>query len=157
MDARGYSHRDLASKLNIDHASITRAMALLTLPTPIQEAVNAGEIRPQTAYELSRVDDPGEQAQLAEEARAGRLTRNEIRERVASKPKGRGGETPSKARAASKAASRFDRPIMTASGYRVTLERRKKGVDLLAIVEALEEVLAIARGELAPAEDDEAA
>ena len=53
-------------------------------------AVEQGRIAPGTAYELSKVDDPSEQAALAREAAAGRLRRDEIQDRTRTPRKGRG-------------------------------------------------------------------
>jgi ParB family chromosome partitioning protein len=79
---RGLSQRQLASRLHVGQATIARALALLHLPEPIQASVDAGEIGPSEAYQLTRVDDPAEQAELADQARAGRLKRDEIQERT---------------------------------------------------------------------------
>ena len=53
--------------------------------------MDASEIGPTEAYQLSRVDDPQEQVRMAREARAGRLKRDEIEGRVRATRKGRGG------------------------------------------------------------------
>ena len=90
LTARGLTQRQLAERLQIGHASIARALALLELPEPIQEDVEAGKIAPNTAYELSKVDDPGEQATLAREAAGGRLRRDELKELTGAPKKGRG-------------------------------------------------------------------
>ncbi len=138
MKAKGYSQRQLADRLNVDHSTIARALAMLTLPAPIQEAVDAGAIRPQAAYELSRVEDPAEQADLAERAKAGNLKREELRARVArtSKPKGRGGKP-------AKVTERF---IRTATGPRVTVEW-SRGLGPETIAAALRDALAVVEGE----------
>jgi len=146
MEAKGYSQRQLAERLSVDHTTITRALAMLSLPGPIQEAVDAGEIRPQTAYELSRVDDPSEQAELAERARAGDLKREELRQRVTKSPKG--GKAGAGGRNAKAAKLPSARTFRTASGIRITAERGR-GVDPLALVEALREALGQAEAEVA--------
>jgi len=140
MEAKGYSQRELADRLNVDHSTITRALAMLNLPAPIQAAVDAGEIRPQAAYELSRVADPTEQADLAERARAGDLGRDELRARVArpAKPKGRG---------ASKPKLPTTRTFRPPGGLKVTVEGRK-GFDILSLAEALRGALAIVEAEV---------
>ena len=71
LSARGLTHRQLADRLQIGHASIARALALLELPGPIQAEVEAGTIAPNTAYELSRVSDPEEQAEPRPPGRRG--------------------------------------------------------------------------------------
>lgn len=135
MDSRGYTHRALADRLNIEQATVTRALALLNLPETIQTSVDAGEIRPQTAYELSKVDDPTEQAELAEEAKAGRLKRDDIRGRVASKPKAAG-----KGRASTGKPKTKPHPtehiVRIESGHKITVTHRK-GFDLFALLETL--------------------
>lgn len=127
--ARGLSHRQLAERLQIGHASIARALALLDLPGPIQAEVEAGSIAPNTAYELSKVTDPGEQAELAREAAEGRLRRDEIKERT---------RTPRKATANRGATSRA---FATLAGPRVTVEH-KGGLESPAVLAAVREVLA---------------
>jgi ParB family chromosome partitioning protein len=146
LAARGLSHRQLAERLQIGHASIARALALLDLPAPIQEAVERGAIPPNTGYELSKVDDPGEQATLAREAAEGRLRRDDLKERtrtprVAGKAKGREGK-PRKV---------TERTFRTAAGPRVTFAWAK-GLDPAAILAAVEAVAAQVRAELAEAE-----
>src|SRR3954469_14709023 len=79
MKSRGLSTRQLADRLQISAGSVTKALALLGLPVPVQEDVDAGRIAPATAYELSKVGDPEEQAELAKEAARGRLRRDELK------------------------------------------------------------------------------
>jgi ParB family transcriptional regulator, chromosome partitioning protein len=130
LTARGLTHRQLADRLQIGHASITRALALLDLPGPIQEEVEAGSIAPNTAYELSKVSDPDEQAQLARQAVAGQLRRDEVKDRTRTPKKGRG--------AKSKPRKVTERVIKTAAGPRVTVEF-KRGLDVASILTALNE------------------
>ena len=124
--------------------------------------VDAGEIKATAAYEIAKLQFADDQREVAQAVVAGDLDHKATVAAVARHRSASGGEkgksrgVTNKPKMPRKAASRFDRPIVTASGYKVTLERRKKGVDLLAIVEALEEVLAIARGELATAGEDAA-
>jgi len=132
LAARGYSQRDLAERLNIGHSSIARALALLGLPDEVQAEVEAGAIAPNTAYELSKVTDPGEQAELAREAVGGRLRRDEIQSRT---------RTPRKV-----AARPDSRSWPTADGLRVIVEGRG-GLDGPAIAAALREVLDLVEGE----------
>jgi ParB family chromosome partitioning protein len=117
-DGRGLSVRALAERLHIGHASIVRALALLELPGDVQEAVERGEIAPNTAYELSKVGDPAEPAALAKEAARGGLKRDEIKSRVLRSP-----------------------------AAQVTVELRK-GEGLAAIREALADALARVDAEL---------
>jgi ParB family chromosome partitioning protein len=91
MERNGWSARQVARELAIDHSGVARALALLTLPEDVQGDVEAGRIAPRTAYELSKVEDPAEQAALAQEAAAGRLKRDELAERTRRPRGGRGG------------------------------------------------------------------
>jgi ParB family transcriptional regulator, chromosome partitioning protein len=91
MELNGWSARQVARELSIDHTGVARALALLTLPGDVQEAVEAGQIAPRTAYELTKIDDPSEQAEAAREAAAGRLRRDDLAERTRKPREGRGG------------------------------------------------------------------
>jgi ParB family transcriptional regulator, chromosome partitioning protein len=148
MEAKSLSQRELAELLGYDHTTITRSLGLLNLPEPIQAAVDAGQIRPQTGYELSRIEDPVEQASLAEEARAGRLKRDDLREKVrTSKPgKGRGAKTKPLP---------TERSLKTPGGAKVTVAIRR-GVSTAAWAEALRAALENVEARLA-AESSEAA
>jgi ParB family transcriptional regulator, chromosome partitioning protein len=152
MDARGLSHRELAERLNVDHGTVTRALGLLNLPERIQASVDAGEIRAQTAYELSRVEDPEEQATLAEEAKAGRLRRDDLRDRVkASKP-------PRKGRGVAKGKAKLKTSVVfrTSAGVKITAERTK-GLDPAVLLAAAEEWAAKLRAELEAKRSQDAA
>jgi ParB family chromosome partitioning protein len=119
MDRNGWTVRQIAQELAIDHSNVVRALALLKLPESVQASVEAGSIAPRTAYELTKIEDPGEQAALAKEAAAGRLKRDDVTERARKPQKGRG---------VSKGHKVTSRVIRTTPGVRVTLERAK-GLD----------------------------
>ena len=89
MERNGWSARQVARELAIDHTGVARALALLNLPDDVQGAVEAGQIAPRTAYELTKIDDPAEQAEAAREAAAGRLKRDELAERTRKPREGR--------------------------------------------------------------------
>ena len=140
MEAKSLSQRELAELLGYDHTTITRSLGLLNLPEPIQAAVDAGEIRPQTGYELSRIEDPAEQAVLAEEARAGRLKRDDLRKTVKeSKTKS---TQPSKGRGANVKTKPLptERAFKAPGGTKVVVTNRK-GVSIEAWAEALRAAL----------------
>jgi ParB family chromosome partitioning protein len=88
----GISQRQLAERLQVSPPTITRALALLDLPDSIQSSVDAGAIAPQTAYEISRIDDHDTRVEMAAQAAQGQLKRDVLRERVTRSPRqGRGG------------------------------------------------------------------
>jgi ParB family transcriptional regulator, chromosome partitioning protein len=87
----GISQRQLAERLQVSPPTITRALALLDLPDSIQTSVDAGEIAPHTAYEISKIDDAAVQAEAAAQAARGELRRDDMREMVTRAPRpGRG-------------------------------------------------------------------
>jgi ParB family chromosome partitioning protein len=133
LAARGLSHRELAERLQIGHASITRALALLDLPTLIQEAVEQEQLPASVAYEIGKVPDRAGQAELARRAVAEGLNRDQVVAAVRTargKPKGKG-------RGGRKVTART---FKAAGGSKVTVENRR-GLDAPTIAAALREVL----------------
>ena len=82
MDENGWTTRQLAEELSVAQPTISHAVALLKLPEPLQEQVEQGVLAPAAGYELSKLDNPQEQAALAEQAVAGGLRRDDLREEV---------------------------------------------------------------------------
>ena len=87
LDSFRVSQRQLAERLHVSPQKITRALALLDLPTDVQESVEQGAIAPQMAYEISRIEDTAEQRELIEKARRGELKREAVRERATKAPR----------------------------------------------------------------------
>jgi ParB family chromosome partitioning protein len=124
---RGLSQRELAERLQVGQATISRTLALLELPEAIRQSVDAGEIGPDAGYLLSKVADPAEQAELAKGAARGGLKRDEIKAKTSKPRKGRGGR---------KVTSRVFRSAVA----RVTVELRRgegQGALRAALVDAL--------------------
>jgi len=90
----GISQRQLAERLQVSPPTITRALALLELPDSIQTSVEAGEIAPHTAYEISKIDDAATQVEVAVQAAQGRLRRDDMREMVTRAPRQSRGSSP---------------------------------------------------------------
>jgi ParB family chromosome partitioning protein len=141
MDRNGWSAARLAEALHLTGATVSRALALLELPYTVQEAVNAGTLAPSVAYEVSKLDDPDAQREVAGRIVAEDLSRAEAIEAVreasgrsarSSGGKGRG--------AKAKARKLTSRTIRTAPGPRITVEF-KRGLDEAVIVAALEDAL----------------
>lgn len=152
LDRRGMTQRELADRLAIGQASIARALALLGLPDQVQTAVDAGAIAPDVAYQISRVDDPQAQAELAELVVAEGLTRGDVTkavQRARPKAKGRGAK-PKPAR------KPVERVFRTVAGPRVTVEFRK-GLDASTILAALDDARRVVQAELDQAEGRDAA
>jgi ParB family chromosome partitioning protein len=139
IDRNGWSARQVARELGIVQSNVVRALALLALPPAVQEQVEQGALPPATAYEVSKLDDPADQAEVAARVVAEGLSRSEVIDAVrkaASKPRAGGakgnGARPRKV---------TERVIRTGGGVRLTLECRK-GLDDTSIRAALLEALA---------------
>ena len=137
-ELNGWSARHLAAELAINPATVTRALALLELPAPIQDQVEQGALPPATAYEVSKLEDPAEQADVVARVVAEGLSRAETIKavrRVASKP--RASNSKEKGRG-SKAKPKLVtvETIKAQDGYKITIER-KKGIDPQGMVDAL--------------------
>ncbi len=132
----------LSRELSISESKITRALALLSLPEPIQDEVDKGALSPATAYEISKIDNPDEQAELAGQVAEQKLTRKDtaqiVRERKQSKSSKR---KVANAKDDSGDSKRESRLVHFDTRYgKVSVNTRHD-----AVVEALEEALAQAR------------
>jgi ParB family chromosome partitioning protein len=127
MLARGLTQRELAERLHVSPAAVAKMVCLLELPPQIQREVESGAIAAGTAYELSKLDDPAEQASLARQAAAGQLTRDELKVRTARPTTGKGG--------GAKLRKPVVRSVRTPIG-KVTVQL-KKGIPADQVTEAL--------------------
>jgi ParB family transcriptional regulator, chromosome partitioning protein len=82
METHGWSGNQLAKELHIAQASVVKALALLDLPEQVQNQIDRGELAASVAYEVSKLDDPEQQRELASAAVAEKLTRSEVVEAV---------------------------------------------------------------------------
>ena len=135
----GWSVRQLARELAIDHSGVIRALALLDLPMSIQERVESGDMPAATAYEVSKITDPTEQAELATRIVSEGLSRAEtvdvVRRAAGRKPKAKG-----------RGRKLTSRVIRTAAGPRVTVEFAR-GLTPALVEAALVDALASLRAE----------
>jgi ParB family chromosome partitioning protein len=148
MDLNGWSTHDVARELAVDQSSVVRALKLLDLPAPVQDQVEQGTLSPATAYEVSKLEDPEEQAALAARVVNEGLSRAETVEavrRASARPaKGKG-------RGARKPTTRLFRRV---AGCTVTVENGR-GLDPAITRAALAEAIARLDAEAQP--DDQAA
>jgi ParB family transcriptional regulator, chromosome partitioning protein len=159
MEANGWSTHQLAKELGIVQPNVVRALALLKLPESIQEQVEQGVMKAATAYQLARIDDPAEQAEVAARVVAEGLSRDETVEavqRIASKPRAGGAKGKGRSVAPGKPKLPTERTVKTSSGVKVVASARK-GLDVLAWLEAIEEAASLVRAKLQPVEDQDAA
>lgn len=92
IERNGWTVRQAAEELAVNHTAVVRALALLDLPETAQADVEHGALTPTTAYEIAKVADPGERAELAARAVAEKMTGAEVRaarEGKAARPKHR--------------------------------------------------------------------
>jgi ParB family chromosome partitioning protein len=82
IDRRGWSYRQLSEHLHVAPASVARALALLDLPEDLQGRVEAGELAPSVAYEVSRLDSQDDQRAVADRVVSEDLSRAEAVEVV---------------------------------------------------------------------------
>src|SRR3954469_15807154 len=133
MSLNGWNAAQLSRELAVSESKVTRAMALLELPAPVQTQVESGILPPATAYEISKVEDQGEQAELAAQVVREKLSRQDTARVVRERKQARAGSE--------KAARR--------SPERVKFATQPGKVTVLAaedcVVAALEEALAQAR------------
>lgn len=78
MELTGCAAGEVAVKIGISPAMVTKTLAVLDMAPEIQAQVAAGKIGLSTAYELARVNDATERERLTAEASAGRLTRDAV-------------------------------------------------------------------------------
>ena len=71
MELHGWNGKQVAEELSVPTSTVSRALALLDLPSDIQEKVDAGELAARSAYEISKVEDETGQRELADKATNG--------------------------------------------------------------------------------------
>jgi ParB family transcriptional regulator, chromosome partitioning protein len=152
MTAKGYTHRELADRLNVSHVTVTRTLATLRLTPELQQLVDEGTLSPSTGAVIAGLDSPEDQTELAHEAIRGEATREEIaekvRERKASKP--RAGASKGQGRGAKGKPAKLptERTVKTSVGIKLVASARK-GFDSATLRAALVEALARVDDELA--------
>jgi ParB family transcriptional regulator, chromosome partitioning protein len=123
MDKNGWTVEQVAETFGVEPTKIHRRLGLLDLPGDIAARVDAGEIRPTAAYEISKLQIADDQRAVAEKVLAEGLdhagTVAEVkRVRAArSRSKGRG--------AKAKPRKVTSEVIRTTAGPRVTVEHKK--------------------------------
>jgi ParB family chromosome partitioning protein len=78
MEDTGCSAGEAASSLGFSAATVSRLLALVRLPEAIQAHVRSGAIPASAAYELGKIEDGVEQAQIAAKIVAGQITRDGV-------------------------------------------------------------------------------
>jgi ParB family chromosome partitioning protein len=78
MKESGWNASQTATKLGLANGTVTKLLALLSLPEQIQEKIRAGELPATAAYELTHVNGAAEREELASRVANGELTRDEL-------------------------------------------------------------------------------
>lgn len=89
MSAAGWSAAQVAVKLGISPASVSKLLSLLVLPEDVQRQVSVGQLAMSTAYELAKLPDAVDRNRLLQEASNGRITRDEVVKRRKAAVEGR--------------------------------------------------------------------
>lgn len=161
LEKRGCSYRQLAETLTISHQAVVRALALLDLPSDIQEKVASGAVPASTAAEVARVDNIDEQRALIAEIESSGMTRDQVSKVVKTKvaqAKGKGGSAKANSKANRKVEQAEILPKVDPStvpanrimrdsyfcdnGITVSFDVKERHT-MLDLIEAVEEVLAV--------------
>jgi ParB family chromosome partitioning protein len=84
MKASGLAASEVAKRVGMKPAAVTKSLSLLQLPAAIQNKIDAGSISAGAGYELARVADPQVQMQFAEQVADGALTRDALAAKIKS-------------------------------------------------------------------------
>lgn len=78
IEVTNWTESEVAKRLGFSVAKVSRLLTLLTLPTDLLAQVESGAIPGSAGYELAKIQNPAERAQLAAEVASGRLTRDGV-------------------------------------------------------------------------------
>jgi ParB family chromosome partitioning protein len=118
MESNGWSSRKVAEELNLASSTVVKALALLELAPAVQEQVEAGKLAPAVGYEVSKLERPEDQVQVAGRVVAEKLTRDQVAAVVREKS-GRPARTKAAAAKGKGTASRGSAPGNKRTEYRL--------------------------------------
>jgi ParB family chromosome partitioning protein len=78
MQASGLSASEVAKRVGLNPAVVSKSLALLSLPGPLRELIDSGAISAASGYVLSQIGDSQLQSELASDVAAGRLSRDAL-------------------------------------------------------------------------------
>jgi ParB family transcriptional regulator, chromosome partitioning protein len=145
MDANGWSARKVADELSLANSTVIKALSLLELAPTVQGRVEAGELTAAAAYEVSKLEDPDEQAEIAERVVAEKLTRDQTAAAVREKAgrKRHSGQAAARGGSAARRPARIEYRLD--DGTSVTISSPAAGDGQEAVIAALEQALNLAR------------
>ncbi len=88
MDMQKLTGADVAKRVGMNPASVTKTLTLRQLPDWIREKIDAGAISAGAGYELARIKDPEIQAELARQVANGALSRDGLVAMVKARKRG---------------------------------------------------------------------
>lgn len=88
----GMTRAELASKVGLSVATLSRLMRMFDLPAELQAKVEAGDIAPSIAYELTHVEDETQRNALAADVMQGKIGREDV-QRLRRRVHGKSGES----------------------------------------------------------------
>jgi ParB family chromosome partitioning protein len=94
----GLSATEVAKRVGLNPATVTKSLALLNLPAEIQEKIDAGVINAASGYQLARINNSQIQAELAGQVASGALSRDQLIGKVKAMKRGNGTAAKSKSR-----------------------------------------------------------
>ncbi len=132
MSRFGWSGNKLAQEIGVNQSSISRSLALLSLPEEVQAMVESGGLNPSTACEVSKVEGAEAQREVAERIASGGLSRTDAIEEVRKATRERTpSKGPAKGRGAKSPKLRTDR-VFNEAPFRFAVTNRK-GIDPAAL------------------------
>lgn len=133
MESTKWNQAEVARRVGMSEAAVSRSLAILKLPVDVQQQVAAGKIAESKAYQLTQVANAAEQSTLAQEVAAEGLPRDELSRRVR---KSSAGAPASDAKVARVTIKRPEGRTLSVSGGELTLS---------SLIDCLEGVLAGAK------------
>ena len=153
MDLHGWTAKELSGELQVSQGAVSKSLSLLTLPSDLQEKVDAGSIPATAAYEVAKVQDQGMQREIARRIVDEDLTRDDaaevVRESVGKPPRKGGSDSKSKGRGGQPARGSSVR-VFKAGGAKVAVTFPRKLVRDEDVLAALEEAIGQVRASIDP-------
>jgi ParB/RepB/Spo0J family partition protein len=102
MQAGGLSASEVAKRVGLNAAVVSKSLALLSLPGPLRALIDSGAISAASGYVLSQINDPQLQSELAQDVAAGRLSRDALAGKIKASRKGTTGAANARSRMSAK-------------------------------------------------------
>ena len=82
MELNGWNGKQVAAALHVSTSRVSRALALLDLPEPVQQRIDDGTLSKSSAYEITKLPDRHVQSDLAKEAANSAMSHSQAVRRV---------------------------------------------------------------------------